>query len=677
MQSHLREYPLSSDLLPLMYRYLGDSRLAWMHVFSDAVIGISYFVISGTLAHLIYRGRREIPFLWILVSFGLFIVAGGGTHLMDVMTVWHPYYLLSASMRVVTAIAALTTAVLLPFAVVRILSVVREATMSDDRRNALQLALMERDAAQKELKESHDVLERTVAERSAQLTEANQLLMAEVAERKKAQTRLVHLASIVEYSHEAIHSINMEGSITSWNRGAEQIYGYIAAEAIGKPASILLPPERLHEIEDTLEKVQLGERVRRDETVRVTKGGKYLDMSMTASPLWDSSGTIVGASVIGLDISGRKKAAESLRRSEEQYRLFFDRNPLPMWVYDRETLVFLAVNEAAVRHYGYSAQEFLEMKITEIRPEEDVPAVLKVNANLGEGFTSVGVWKHRKKDGTLIDVEISTDRLTLHGRSAQLSLINDVTEKQRNEMQLRHSEERFSKAFRSSPLAITISTRSDGRYLDVNDAFLRLVNTERTAVIGKSVAELQIWADPQDRELMLHLLNQTGRVVALQTQFGTRSGEIRNVEVSAEFVQLEGETCILAITKDVTESKRLEQQLQQTQRLESIGRLAGGVAHDFNNMLGVIIGYTELLHEQISPQDPAVKNVDEIKRAAQRAATLTRQLLAFSRQQILTPRVLNLNDVVDNISSMLRRMIAICSRYESVSSTCSPWTFSA
>jgi nitrogen-specific signal transduction histidine kinase len=129
------------------------------------------------------------------------------------------------------------------------------------------------------------------------------------------------------------------------------------------------------------------------------------------------------------------------------------------------------------------------------------------------------------------------------------------------------------------------------------------------------------------------------------------------VEVSAELVQLDGEACILAITKDVTESKRLEQQMQGAQRMESIGRLAGGVAHDFNNMLGVIIGYSELLQERLPLTDPSRKNVDEIKRAAQRSATLTRQLLAFSRQQILDPRVLNLNSVLDNVSSMLRRMI--------------------
>jgi len=136
----------------------------------------------------------------------------------------------------------------------------------------------------------------------------------------------------------------------------------------------------------------------------------------------------------------------------------------------------------------------------------------------------------------------------------------------------------------------------------------------------------------------------------------TRSGERRLTEVSAELVELDGVPCILAITQDVTEAKQLEEQFRQAQKMEAVGRLAGGIAHDFNNMLSVIIGYSELLQERLET-DPARKSVDEIKKAADRAASLTRRLLAFSRQQILAPRVLNLNGVVDNLTTMLRHMI--------------------
>jgi two-component system cell cycle sensor histidine kinase/response regulator CckA len=227
----------------------------------------------------------------------------------------------------------------------------------------------------------------------------------------------------------------------------------------------------------------------------------------------------------------RDRAERELRESEEQYRLLFDTNPLPMWVFDRETLAFLAVNEAAVRHYGFSRREFFAMTIKDMRPQEDIPDLLRETSRPNGGLSLPKVWRHRKKDGTVIDVEIASDALPFRGRQAELVLAHDITE-----------------------------------------------------------------------------------------------------------------------------AKRLEEQFRQAQKMEAIGRLAGGVAHDFNNMLSVILGYSELLQEGFEA-GPARKGIDQIKSAAERAASLTRQLLAFSRQQVLAPRVLNLNAVVDNLGKMLRHMI--------------------
>jgi nitrogen-specific signal transduction histidine kinase len=128
--------------------------------------------------------------------------------------------------------------------------------------------------------------------------------------------------------------------------------------------------------------------------------------------------------------------------------------------------------------------------------------------------------------------------------------------------------------------------------------------------------------------------------------------------VSAEIIQLAGTPCILAIINDITESRRLEEQLRQAQKMEAIGRLAGGVAHDFNNVLGVIIGYSELAQDIVDQGNPIYDQLREIKKAADRAASLTRQLLAFSRQQILQPASHNLNAIVDNLLKMLKRMVA-------------------
>ena len=221
----------------------------------------------------------------------------------------------------------------------------------------------------------------------------------------------------------------------------------------------------------------------------------------------------------------------SLASSEERYRLLFEANPLPMWVYDARTLRFLAVNEAAVRHYGYTRQEFLAMAITDIRPREDVDGLLAdLQARGGPGSPAAGTWRHRRKDGTLIDVEITAGKVTFEGRPAALVLSHDVTER-----------------------------------------------------------------------------------------------------------------------------LRLEERLGQAEKMEAIGRLAGGVAHDFNNLLTVISGYTEILlaHSDV----PGREHLAEIAHAAEQAAGLTRQLLAFSRRQVLHPRVLDLNAIVAGMEPMVRRII--------------------
>ena len=222
---------------------------------------------------------------------------------------------------------------------------------------------------------------------------------------------------------------------------------------------------------------------------------------------------------------------DALRASEERYRLLFESNPHPMWVFDVETLTFLAVNDATVEHYGYSHEEFLTMTIADIRPDGDVPTLLEALNELSPEAAVKLLRRHRKKDGTLIDVDVSSREVFFSGRRGRLVLATDITERQ-----------------------------------------------------------------------------------------------------------------------------HLEDQFRQAQKMEAIGRLAGGIAHDFNNMLTAIIGYSDLLLGQVS--DQKLRNeIEEILSAGHRAAGLTRQLLTFSRRQLLQPVLLDLNEVVANIEKMLRRMI--------------------
>ena len=220
----------------------------------------------------------------------------------------------------------------------------------------------------------------------------------------------------------------------------------------------------------------------------------------------------------------------------------------------------------------------------------------------------------------------------------------------------RESRDRFAKIFRASPLGISITTREGGNYVDVNDALLQMLKYKRHEIVGRSALDLNIWVDPEDRVQMLRMAD-SGVTKILRTRFRTSTGEIREVSLSIELIQLDGTSCVLAITQDVTDAIRLENQFLQAQKMQALGRLAGGLAHDFNNLLTVIIGYTELSLQHLPPKDPPTSSLVQIKKAAERAASLIRQLLGFSRQQIVFPRILNINAVIENLNEMLRRMI--------------------
>jgi PAS domain S-box-containing protein len=241
--------------------------------------------------------------------------------------------------------------------------------------------------------------------------------------------------------------------------------------------------------------------------------------------------------------------------------------------------------------------------------------------------------------------------------TAKAVAAGEVIEKRRNVEMLRQSEERFSKAFCSNPLPMTISTETEGRYLDVNDSFLTLMGYERSTVIGHTMAELEIWANPQDYATMMSGLSDHGTVVGLPTQIRVGAGVVRDATISAEQIELLGQLCVLAVTQDTTETKRLQAQSEQAQKMEAIGRLAGGVSHDFNNLLGVIIGYTDLSISKLDPEHLAAKYLVQIKKAAERGAHLTRQLLAFSRQQVVSLKILDLNAVINTTSQMLSRVV--------------------
>jgi len=220
------------------------------------------------------------------------------------------------------------------------------------------------------------------------------------------------------------------------------------------------------------------------------------------------------------------------------------------------------------------------------------------------------------------------------------------------------SERKYRQLFDLNPQPMWVYDFETLRFLDVNASAIRAYGYSREEFLGMTLHDIR---PPEDvEELQDNVAASVSRPAIGDSgvwKHCTKDGRVINVEIKQSRLELEGRQAGVMVATDVTEKRLLEDQFRQAQKMEAVGRLAGGIAHDFNNILGVIIGHTELLQEQFGPDDPQRQHIDVLRRAAERAAGLTAQLLAFSRQQVVQPRVLNLHSVVEELASMLRHII--------------------
>jgi PAS domain S-box-containing protein len=353
------------------------------------------------------------------------------------------------------------------------------------------------------------------------------------------------------------------------------------------------------------------------------------------------------------DILERERAEEALRESEKRYRLLFESIPQPAWVFDAKTLSFLTVNDAAVRHYGFTRAEFMAMTIKDIRPPEEVPVLMdelsKIPAGLVHGFTS----KHRKKDGTHIYAEIITRDIVFSGRRARLVLANDVTERMRAEERLREQAELLDHAQE----AILVRDL-EGQILFWNKSAERIYGWSAEEVSGKNADEL-LNQDPSSRlEEANRALSEKGEWIGAIQQM-TKAREKLLVESRWTLVSdNQGRPkSILVVNSDITEKKRLEEQFLRVQRLESIGALAGGIAHDINNILSPILLAVRMLQMKF-PDADSQRFLNILQHNTERGGEMIKQVLQFARgiegQKILLQPL----HLIDEVARMLRATLA-------------------
>jgi PAS domain S-box-containing protein len=247
---------------------------------------------------------------------------------------------------------------------------------------------------------------------------------------------------------------------------------------------------------------------------------------------------------------------------------------------------------------------------------------------------------------------------------ANASLQKEVMARQQTEDALRLSEERFAKAFKASPIPIAILAMKTTRHIDVNDSFLEMTGYSKDDIIGHTPEDLSLWEHVETWRKILLMVRETNSVRNLECQIRTLSGQIRDTVVFVEVFNLAEEPHLLVIIQDITERLQLEMQLRQQNKIQAVGQLSAGIAHDFNNLLTIIQGHASmyLVAEQLDQEVQA--SMKEIAIAADRAAQLTRQLLAFSRKQIMQRGPLDLVELVCNMSKMIHRLIGENIKFE-------------
>jgi PAS domain S-box-containing protein len=508
------------------------------------------------------------------------------------------------------------------------------------------------------LQQMNNDLEQRVAERTAEL-EASRAALADDAEHRRAQERSAaererFYRALYDLSPAGVMVEKEDGTILDVNDALCRALGYTREELVGSNVRRLAPPGQQTGVERDLARLLAGEELLH-RVANMRKDGSlcHMELREKAITLPDGQRRII---VTANDVTERFAAEEQLRVSEQRYHTLFSTMitgfALHEIVCDSEgrpvDYIFLDVNPAFTSITGKRREEVVGRRVSEVLPGTEPIWIERFGrvalTGQPEAFSSFS-----QPLGRHFSVMAYSPQ---RGQFAVNFL--DITEQRRTEDQLRLQ----GTALESAANGMMIVDRS-GKITWVNRAFTQLTGYERADVLGRTPRVLK--SNRQDeafyRDLWQTVLGARmwrGELVNRRKDGTLYLEEMTITPVLDEYDQV---SHFVAIKQDITERRQLQHQLFQAQKMEGIGRLAGGIAHDFNNLLQAISGFSSLLLEGLAPDSPHRQDVLEIERAARRATELTRQLLAFSRRQMIEPRVVDLNQLVENTEKMLRRLI--------------------
>ncbi len=476
------------------------------------------------------------------------------------------------------------------------------------------------------------------------------------AEAQRQSHNLLH--AIVEGTSDAIFVKDRESRYRMINTAGATFVGSTPEQIVGKDDSQIFHPQMGRRLmEEDRRVMQSGESESFEEVLTTQVGTRtYLT---SRSPYRDAAGNIIGVMGIARDISARTVAEQALRLSEAKFRALAEASPSAIVILQEDRIRY--ANPGAARVTGYPADLLCKMKWTEIvHPDFHAMVARYYDARShGEQAPANYEVKIVTRLGEQRWLESNAAPVEFERRPAVLSTAVDISERKRAEEDLRHSLSLLRATLESTDDGILVVDQQ-GRVVSYNQRFVDLWRIPASVMESREDDRMldYVLEQLEDPEAFLRKVRELYGNLEAESHDVLNFRDGRTFERYSRPQRIDGSTVGRVWSfRDVSEEKRLEAQLRQSQKMEAVGTLAGGVAHDFNNLLTVITGYSRILLDKLE-RDPQLANpLQQIEKAAHRASALTRQLLAFSRRQVLQPRALNLNEVVMGMEKMLRRLI--------------------
>ena len=481
-------------------------------------------------------------------------------------------------------------------------------------------------------------------------------------------------ANLVQNSAVPTFVLDTSHRIVLWNRACEELTGIKAADIVGtdkqwEPFYDLKRPvladliidakmEDLPHLYGSYSKSKFIPEGVQAEGWYPGRNGKERYISFNAAPIRNSKGELIAAMETFEDLTKIKRAEKRLAESEKRYRTIFEESPAVMLVIDPDSAGIVGANEAAVQFYGYGKEELLGKSMTEIiaLPGDQVLQMLR-KATDGPHYIQL---RHRLASGEIRDVELSRGPINVDGTTYLFSIIHDITARKAAEEAIREGDEKLQ-AITSTATDAIILIDDTGNVSYWNTAAEKMFGYDDDEMLGRN---LEIIIPPQYRDAHKKgfkrftesghgpMIGKVYEVSALR-----KDGSEFPIELSISGLLLKGKWHSAGVVRDITGRRNLEEQLRQAQKMEAIGTLAGGVAHDFNNILTAIIGFGSLLTMKMAKNDPMLHDVNQILAAADRAATLTQSLLTFSRKTPIETKPVSLNSIISKVEKLLVRFI--------------------